>query len=91
MAESEIEVVIHLAQNFVKAFNIGLGDPQEVVFFGFRRSGIRPAQNTCKALPCVEKGKLHISAWETSNLSLLCLQSTAKSLNSWIPFGEVCK
>lgn len=46
MAESEIEVVVHLAQNFVKAFNTGLGDPQEVVFFGFRRSGIRPAQNT---------------------------------------------
>lgn len=27
LAESEVEVVIHLVQSFVKAFNVGFGDP----------------------------------------------------------------
>lgn len=62
LAESEFEVVVHLVQSFVKAFNVGFGDPQEVVFTGFRRSKIRPANNTCKCCRKIEKDKIHVSA-----------------------------
>lgn len=89
LAESEVEVVVHVVQSFVKAFNIGFGDPQEVVSTDFRRSRIRPAKNTCK---CCRKIKVRYTfqPGKTSNLSLLCVQSTAKSL-ILDPFGEVCK
>jgi len=64
LAESEVELVVHLVQSFFKAFNVGCGDPQEAVFTDVRRSRIRPAKNTCKHCRKIQKGKICISAWE---------------------------
>lgn len=85
LAESEVEVVICLVQSFVKAFNVGFGDPQEVVFTDFRRSRIRAAKNTCKCCRKIEEVKIDISAWENFQPQFAMPSKRCKKSNSRMP------
>lgn len=85
LAESEGEVVVHVVQSFFKAFSVGFGDPQEVVFSDTRRSRIRPAKNTYKCCRKVEKYKIHISAWENFQPQFAVPSKHCKKSNSCIP------